>query len=119
MNAQAIQFDVLLRGPGGSGIPSVATIDSFKPNPDDLVRAERWFAARGVSVYKTEFGLSCAAPAPVFESIFQVHLRIQSEPAPGTAPAGYEGSLHIPDELRDIIDQVSLTAPPEFFHGGA
>lgn len=119
MNTQTIQFDVLLRGPGGSGVPSVTSIDDFKPKADDLLRAERWFNARGVTVYKTEFGLCCTVSAPLFESIFHVHLQPPSKPAPGAAPLSFEGSLHIPDELKDIIDQISLTPPPEFFQDGA
>jgi len=116
VNKQAVQFDVLLRGHNGAGTPSVATIDNFKPKFDDIVRTERWFTAHGVTVYKTEFGLSCSAPREVFESIFDVKLSSRTDPGSGTVFYLPEGSsLRIPEELADIIDQVTLTVSPEFF----
>lgn len=99
-----------------SGAPSVATIDEFKPKVVDIDRAERWFADHGVTVYKTDFGLSCTAPREVFESIFEVRLSSRADPSSGTVFFLPEGlTLRIPEELAIIVDQVTLTVSPEFF----
>lgn len=114
MTSQLIKFEILLRAQSDEHIPSVSTIDEFKPKPDDINRAERWFSAQGVIAHTTDFGLVCSAPKEVFESLFGVSLTPVER---GSSHPDYriQGNIIFPDELRDIIEQVTLAVQPELF----
>ena len=114
MIAETVAFDVLLHPSGASVEPDVRTVAALRPAPEDIVRCRQWFAARGVEAYDTAFGLSCSAPHRVFEALFGVTLRAPADPAESSVPE-IIGCVEPPAEIADLVEQVTLTRPPEFF----
>ena len=114
-SGEEVAFDVLLRAPGAGSVPDVATIDQCRPDAEAVERCRRWFAARGVTTHATQFGLAGSTPRALFESLFGVRLK-PVRPAVSGRPA-FEtiGKLQLPTEIADAIEQVTLSAPPEFF----
>jgi hypothetical protein len=113
--AEQVAFDVLLRAPASGRTPHVATIDQFRPDPENIEKCRRWLAGEGVTCYATDFGLACSAPCELFESLFGVSLKPVRPASPGRPPFEIVGEIRSPAEVADMIDQVSISAPPEFF----
>lgn len=114
MIAETVTFDVLLHPSGAPVEPDVRTVAALRPAPEDIVRCRQWFAARDVEAYDTAFGLSCSAAHHVFESLFGVTLRAPTDPAVSAVPE-IIGCVEPPAEIADLVEQVTLTRPPELF----
>ncbi len=111
---EIIQFDVLIKGQGGRQRPDLKNIQYFKPAPDDIEKCRRWFEKKAVTVYPTEFGLSGETTKKHFESIFKVRL-ILADSRAAEPPFRMSSEPHLPDEIAELIDQITLSAPPELF----
>jgi len=109
-----IQFDILIKGRATDQAPNLKNIEYFKPAPDDIEKCRRWFEKRAVVVYPTEFGLSGQTTKKHFESIFRVRLTSTRSYSGGPA-FKMTSDPHLPDEIAALIDQITLTAPPELF----
>ncbi|UCG69031.1 MAG: hypothetical protein JSV09_14795 [Thermoplasmata archaeon] len=107
-------FDILLRSLTTAKQPSVSTIDNFRAPPEKLEKCRRYLVARGVEAHATDFGLACKAPRALFESLFKVSLKPIEHT--GVGPR-FEmvGQPNPPEEIAESIDQVTITATPEFF----
>ena len=109
-----IQFDVLIKGRTADREPSLENIENFKPARDDIEPCRRWFEKNAITVYSTEFGLSGETTKKHFESIFKIRLTPARSDSIGP---GFKMSSdpHLPDEIAALIDQITLSTPPEFF----
>ncbi len=114
MSNTNVQFEVLIHARDSGQVPSVATIDSFKPDPADLIHAKRWFTEQGITAHQTDFGLVCSAPKNIFESIFDVTLT-ENENQSSQVAFNIVGQISAPSELKDIIEQVTLSVQPEYY----
>ncbi|UCE36200.1 MAG: hypothetical protein JSW00_11710 [Thermoplasmata archaeon] len=109
-----VAFDILLRSPASGQQPSVSTIDQFRPPHEEIERCRRYLVSRGVEAHATEFGLACKAPRDLFESLFAVSLK-PTKPVKGTPPFKMVGEPKPPMEIAEAIEQITISAPPEFF----
>jgi hypothetical protein len=109
-----IGFDVLIKGRAAGRIPNLKNIQNFKPAPDDIEKCRRWFEKNNVTVYPTEFGLSGQTTKKHFESIFKIHLTSTKSHSGGPAFKMSSGP-YLPQEIAPLIDQITLSAPPELF----
>jgi hypothetical protein len=109
-----IKFDVLIRSESSGKLPSLATVEKFHAPAEAVEKCRRWFAGRGVNCHATPFGLACNAPPQIFASIFEVEV---TPVDPGTSKSGHktQGTIHIPYEIADLVDQITITVEPEFF----
>lgn len=109
-----IEVEVLLKPPRAGRIPDVATIAELKPDPGDIERCRRWFAARGLAAHATDFGLVCSGPKARVEELFGARLVAANGP-PGEPPYAPESELRPPAELADLIESVTLPGRPILF----
>lgn len=113
VEVDVVAFDVLLKA-STEAEPNLATVPALRVSPEVVNRCRLWFGRRGVEVYSTDFGLACRAPRSVFESLFGVHLE-RTEESPGMPNFAIKGSIRMPSEIAEFVDQITLTASPEFF----
>jgi hypothetical protein len=109
-----ISFDVLLRSDASGREASAKTVGAFAPDSEKMERCRRWLAARGVTCSAANFSIACSAPPEVFAKLF----RVKAKPAKAAAAqpsAEIEGSIQVPEEIAELVEQVTLTRPPEFF----
>ena len=109
-----IQFDILLKPADSSEILQVNNIDQFRPPPENIEKCHRWLTSKGVTCYRTDFGLACSAPAELFESLFSTKverskLKIAAPPWHCSLPP------KAPPEIGEYIDQISITVLPELY----
>ena len=109
-----IQFDVLIKGQAADRVPSLENIEDYKPAPHDIEKCRRWFEKNAITVYPTDFGLSGETTKKHFESIFKIRLTPTRSDSLGPA-FKLSSDPHLPDEIGALIDQITLSAPPEFF----
>jgi hypothetical protein len=114
MTAESVNFDILMRLPAEGSGPALATIDGLRPAPADLERCRRWLLGHGVAAYSTGFGFACSMPRERFEALFQARLEVQPK-APGRPPFRFAEGPRIPDEVADLIGQITFSPPPELF----
>ena len=114
MNAEHVSFDILLRSAGAGREASVASVESFKPTPDDIAKCHRWLLSKGFSAHMTEFGLTCSAPKVLFEETFSVSLQPSGGEA-GQPAFVMSGPVIPPDEIAELVDQVTITPLPILF----
>ncbi len=107
-----IAFDVLLRGETDDMDVATANLDKLRPPPEAIEKCFRWFAAKGVTCFRTDFGLGCEATVELFQSLFDVKLKQIGAEQPHYQ---IDGELHISKEIADLISQVTLVRPPTFF----
>ncbi len=109
-----IGFDVLLKSSASGGMPSLNNIEQFKPPQENIAKCNRWLTSKGVTCHATDFGLACSAPAELFETLFSTKVKY-TRSSPG-APCWHSTShIKVPLEIAEYIDQISISAPPEFF----
>jgi len=111
---EEVVFDILLRSSASGKQPSVSTIDQFLPPPEEIERCRRYLVARGVEAHATKFGLACRAPCDLFELLFEVSLKPIRQ-TKGDPRFEMIGQPNPPKEIADAIDQITISAPPEFF----
>jgi hypothetical protein len=109
-----IQIDVLIKGRAADQTPSLKNIEYFKPAPDDIEKCRRWFEKNAIIVFPTDFGLSGETTKKHFESIFKIRLTPTRSDSIGPA-FKLSSDPHLPDEIAALIDQITLSAPPELF----
>ncbi len=110
-----VAFDILLKADAAPDTASLATIEALRPEPEEIERCRRWLVTRGVNAHSSGFGISCTAPAPVFEALFNVKVEF-CDPLPGQSSYRIvDGSPDLPKEIADMVDQVTLSVTPEFF----
>ncbi len=109
-----VSFDVLLRTAGSGRIPTVENIHEFHASAEEIEKCRRWFASQGITCHATQFGLACNAKRESFESIFGVRLT-PTQGGPGVRSHQMSGEPKPPAEIADLIDQITLSAPPELF----
>ena len=109
-----VSFDLLLRTAGSGRIPTVENIHEFHAPAEEIEKCRRWFASQGITCHATQFGLACTATRESFESIFSVRLT-PTQGGPGAHSHQMSEEAKPPPELADLIDQITLSAPPEFF----
>lgn len=109
-----VMFDILLRSAASGKQPHVDNVQEFRAPAAEIERCRRWFAAQGLILHATPFGLSGSASRETFEQIFRTELKA-TDGAPGQPAFETTAGLEPPAELADAIDQITLTAPPEFF----
>ena len=113
-HSNIIGFDILLKAPASGRTAHVENIDQFKPPPENIVKCQRWLAARGVTCHSTDFGLVCSAPAELFENLFSTKVK-RSSNAPGVPIWHCLSPPKAPSEIEEYVDQISISAPPEFY----
>jgi len=100
--------------------PTAATLESHRPDPVALDRAQRSFGAAGFEVGHVAGGtFAITASATLFERYFGVELRPDGR---GGVVIGQGGTYEmppdrIPPSLRDAVAFVTFTPPPEFGPG--
>ena len=109
-----IGFDILLKAPGSGKTPHVGNIDQFKPPPENIVKCHRWLASKGVTCHSTDFGLACSVPAELFEKLFSTKVK-RSKSASGAPSWSCSSPPKAPRDIEEFVDQISISAPPEFF----
>jgi hypothetical protein len=109
-----VPFEVVLRTPGSGHIPTVHSIDQFRPDPENLELVRRWFHVRGAVCHATSFGLACSAAQAVFEGLFGVKVR-QVEMALGGTAWEVDGAIRVPLEIASVVEDITLSRTPEFF----
>lgn len=107
-------FDVLLRSGASGQVPHLQTIEQFEPPPEAIEKCRRWFAARGVKCHATQFGLACSASEDRFASLFQVKVSRLAK-GPGGPAHEVHGTIRVPPEIADLVEQITVSGPPEFF----
>ena len=110
-----VGFDVLLRTQRGGQQPHLETIGNFRPDPDAVERCRKWLVAHGVTCTPANFSLACSAPGQLFASLFGVQVLPNPQNGPGKPAVLLKGTIRLPSEIAEWVDQVTLTAPPEFF----
>lgn len=110
-----VSFDVLLRAPGSGSVPHLTTIDQFRPPAEAIEKCRHCLSAGGVTCRATDFGLACTATRERFELLFRVRLRPVTGCAPGMPPFEIVGEIHLPQAIEEDVEQITLSAPPEFF----
>jgi hypothetical protein len=113
--APTVVFDVLLRAPGRRRREGELPSLEDRPTADTIERARRWLAARGVVCHATTAGLACEAPASVFEKIFRVGVAPNPTIGRDEPPVVLDGEIHVPAELADVVERVTLPRPPTYF----
>ena len=108
-----VRFDVLLKPLSGSETPRPGNIELFKPAPEAIEKCLRWFQNNQITVYLTEFGLSGETTRAKFESIFKTKLALDPNAGEGP-PFSMSPEPHFPIELAPFIDQITLSATPDF-----
>jgi len=114
MTEETVSFDILLRSPASGEEPDITTLDRFRPIPEDVSRCRRWLEANKVIAHSTEFGLSCSTSRKQFEYLFRVALEPASD-GPGKPRFEMSARPEPPQEIAAIVDQITLSATPEFF----
>ena len=110
-----VAFEVLLRPSKGRRLPSAATIEASRPDPEEAERCRRWLASRGATCHLTTFGIACSAPAEVFAALFRVRVAPNQERTPGQPTVVISGVIRVPTEIDQLVEQVALSVPPELF----
>jgi hypothetical protein len=113
---ERIEFDILLKGPE-SDVDAPVTVDTVagrRPSVETIERCRRWLEGRGVTCHPSAFGLACSAPKQLFESLFDVDLATTGA-APGTPPYRMSRPARPPDPIAELVDQITISAPPELF----
>lgn len=95
-------------------VPTVATIERFKPPPEAVIRCARWLSEQGVTCRDTGFGLACSAPQGRFEALFTVSL-LWRPPSVSNSPWLMHGVPQAPQEIADVVADITLTGLPELF----
>jgi len=113
MGSETVTFDVLLRLPA-QGTAALDNVSGLRPAPADLERCRRWLLGQGVSAHDTGFGFACSMPRGRFEALFGARLEAQSD-SPGKPPWRFVEGPHVPEEVADLIGQISFSPPPVFF----
>ncbi len=114
MDGNLVEVEVLLKPAGAGRAETTDTVSSRKPNPGDIERSRRWFAARGLNAYATEFGVVCSGPKALVEEVFRTKL-MGGCGGSGMPVFQAKASLTPPDELAELIDSITLPGRPEFF----
>ena len=111
-----VEFDVLLREPAADRERSVdlRTVGASRPSAGTIQRCRRWLEGQGIVCHPTTFGLACTAPMQLFSAVFGVEL-IATDPGPGRPPFEMSGEVQLPEEIAEIVEQVSIGAAPELF----
>lgn len=110
---EGVSFDVRLRAPGSGHVPHVTTIDQCRPPAGAIEKCRRCLSTGGMTCHETDFGLACTATRERFESLFRVRLRPAA--APGIPPFEIVGEIHVPQAIEKDVEEITLSAPPEFF----
>src|SRR5262245_13043552 len=70
MQPMFVAFELLLRTPGGTGLPTLKTIERFRPDEDAMRHCLEWLGKQGVTAHGTGFSIACTAAPALFESLF-------------------------------------------------
>lgn len=108
-----LSFDVLLRSLGTGRRPTLKNIDDFRAPAEKIEKCKRFLVGRGVTCHVTPFGLGCSAPVETFETLFKVKLKAGG-PVRGAPVFQIEGTIRTPQEIEELVEQVTLTVEPEF-----
>lgn len=113
-STQLVAQAILRRADGSSildtegGITS-ANIEQFAVEPERIEDAVQRLEERGFSIEaRDQYTLSLAGPARLFENVFGLREVVQKGAAPFSA-------AHVPPELADVIADVMIPAPPQYF----
>jgi len=112
--APLVPFDILLRSAGAGKLPTAQNIDQFKPPAGDIEKCRRWLIAKGVTCHPTEFGLACEATPALFGLLFSTEVEYD-ESTGDLIRWRCSRPPRPPQELESYIQQITITAPPEFF----
>jgi len=107
-----VAFDVLLRGAAGETIPTVETIDQFRPPQKAVEFCVRWLSRHGATCHRADFSLACEMPLDEFERLFDLKLQ-RGESAKSRAAAAAAPSISVPTELEPYVEQITITPQPE------
>jgi hypothetical protein len=109
-----VMFDILLRPASRGDLPHAGNVQEFHAAPEQIERCRRWFAANGMTLYATPFGLSGSTSRESFEKTFNVELE-GMDGGPRLPAFQATSEPQPPAEIADAINQITLTAPPELF----
>lgn len=109
-----VMFDILLRSAGSGRLPHAGNVQDFRAPAEEIECCRRWFAAAGLLLHATPFGLSGSTSRETFQTVFRVKLE-PTDGAPGQPRFKAVTEPLPPPELAEAIDQITLSAPPEFF----
>lgn len=109
-----VAFELLLRSKGSGRTPTSRNLDQFRADPEAAERVRRWLHAHGVTAHSTEFTVAGAAPRKIFESLFGVRLR-PNKAKTRLGDWSVEGHVRIPEEIADLVENVTLSVTPELF----
>ena len=122
-----ISFDVLLKGTAGDATPTLANIDQHRPSPQVVEECFQWLTAREVKCHRTDFGLACETGAENFKKLFPKLIESEGPPSgksenltdsrPESTSENESTKFRIPNDLRELVAQVTICQPPTFFAG--
>jgi hypothetical protein len=114
MSAATVPFEVLFRTPGAGRTPTLQNVNRFRPDPESLGSVLHWLEAHGAVARATGFSLACSAPPAVFEAMFGVRVHAV-EKAAGVAAWKIDGPIRLPPAIAELVEDVTLSRPPELF----
>ncbi len=109
-----VEVEILLKPAGGEMPAHVGAISTQRPDPGNVERCRRWFAAKGLDAYATDFSVVCSGPKTLIEEVFGVKLTA-TDGRPGTPPFWAEPGIAPPADLAELIESVALPGRPDFF----
>jgi len=122
---KVLSAQVVLRAASGKRIHgaaiTAANIADYMPSPEVVSRAAALFEKLGFQVSNAVANsFTITAPQAVFEKVFGVRLRQTKEGSVKATPkdakvSDYELPISgLPRELRDLLEAVTFTPPPDF-----
>ena len=100
-----VTFDVVIRGSAEpDAVPTVDTIDEFRPSPHRIEKVRRWFVDHGCRCSITEFGLVCSLSRSTMEEVFGVE-----------AAHPETRMLPVPEPVAAEIGMITVSQRPELF----
>ena len=100
MTETTIQFEVMVRSEGTGRTATLDTLHRFRPPPDKIREVVAWLQHRGFVCHPSDYVIVCSGEPTLVNEVFQ-----RTE----------DGALSIPDDLRHLVEQITLCAPPEYF----
>lgn len=132
MAESSVSAQVLLRSASGRVLDgdvaiTSANVGDYAPAPEDVLVAQRALRGAGFEVgAMIGISFSITAPAPHFEDVFGVPLRVghdggvRRQDIDASDSSELELPLRsLPPEVRAVVSAITFTPPAELFSGGA
>ena len=90
-------------------------IENFKPTSETITRATKRLEELGFNVQPSPITLTLLGKTTLFEKVFKIKLTIDRDETTGSEIVHANRELLIPDSLKDVVEKVVFSEPPEFF----